>query len=136
MKGIWKDVLKFLAGAFFVTAGASWYLSWYHIAVPLPFSFLDLLRCPLTFWAFVASSISVCFDLLLLRLREKPGEMLSSIKRELRIAFSKGTQPTWVRATKWAILLGVAVVLYASDFFFYWVVGLPFVGILTHFLYR
>ena len=23
----------------FVTAGASWYLSWYHIAVPLPFSF-------------------------------------------------------------------------------------------------
>ncbi len=39
MKGIWKDVLKFLSGAFFVTAGASWYLSWYHIAVPLPFSF-------------------------------------------------------------------------------------------------
>jgi hypothetical protein len=38
MKGIWKDVLKFLSGAFFVTAGASWYLSWYHIAVPLPFS--------------------------------------------------------------------------------------------------
>jgi hypothetical protein len=24
---------------FFVTAGASWYLSWFHIAVPLPFSF-------------------------------------------------------------------------------------------------
>ena len=62
--------------------------------------------------------------------------MLSSIKRELRIAFSKRTQPTWVRATKWAILLGVAVVLYGSDFFFYWVVGLPFVGIFTHFLYR
>jgi len=39
MKGIWTDVLKFLSGAFFVTAGASWYLSWYHIAVPLPFSF-------------------------------------------------------------------------------------------------
>ena len=31
--------LKFLSGAFFVTAGASWYLSWFHIAVPLPFSF-------------------------------------------------------------------------------------------------
>jgi hypothetical protein len=39
MKGIWKDILKFLSGAFFVTAGASWYLSWCHIAVPLPFSF-------------------------------------------------------------------------------------------------
>jgi hypothetical protein len=44
MKGIWKDVLKFLSGAFFVTAGASWYLSWYHIAVPLPFSFFGFTR--------------------------------------------------------------------------------------------
>jgi hypothetical protein len=35
----WQDVCKFLAGAFFVTAGASWYLSWYRIAVPLPFPF-------------------------------------------------------------------------------------------------
>jgi len=32
-----KEVCKFLSGAFFVTAGASWYLSWYDIAVPLPF---------------------------------------------------------------------------------------------------
>ena len=32
-----KDVFKFLSGAFFVTAGASWYLAWYHISVPLPF---------------------------------------------------------------------------------------------------
>jgi len=30
-----KEVLKFLSGAFFVTAGASWYLSWYHISVPV-----------------------------------------------------------------------------------------------------
>jgi hypothetical protein len=34
MKARWRDVLKFLSGAFFVTAGASWYLSWHHIAVP------------------------------------------------------------------------------------------------------
>ncbi len=34
MKINWKDVLKFLSGAFFVTAGANWYLSWYHISVP------------------------------------------------------------------------------------------------------
>ena len=34
-KARWRDVLKFLSGAFFVTAGASWYLSWHHIAVPL-----------------------------------------------------------------------------------------------------
>ena len=34
MKINWREVLKFLSGAFFVTAGASWYLSWYHIGVP------------------------------------------------------------------------------------------------------
>jgi hypothetical protein len=28
-------VLKFLSGAFVVTAGESWYLAWYHIAVPV-----------------------------------------------------------------------------------------------------
>jgi len=33
----WKDVLKFLSGAFFVTAGASWYFWWLHVAVPFPF---------------------------------------------------------------------------------------------------
>jgi hypothetical protein len=30
----WKEICKFLSGAFFVTAGASWYLSWYRIGVP------------------------------------------------------------------------------------------------------
>ena len=34
MKAHWRDVLKFLSGAFFVTAGASWYFSWYQIEVP------------------------------------------------------------------------------------------------------
>jgi hypothetical protein len=37
MKNIWKDIFKFLSGAFFVTAGASWYFSWFHLAVPFPF---------------------------------------------------------------------------------------------------
>ncbi|MFZ1687881.1 MAG: hypothetical protein WAU70_10690 [Flavobacteriales bacterium] len=32
--GFWKESLKFLSGAFFVTAGASWYLAGYHISVP------------------------------------------------------------------------------------------------------
>ncbi len=42
MKINWKDVLKFLSGAFFVTSGASWYLSWYHISV----SFFGLTMTP------------------------------------------------------------------------------------------
>ena len=37
MKINWKEVLKFLSGAFSVTAGASWYFYWFKVAVPFPF---------------------------------------------------------------------------------------------------
>jgi hypothetical protein len=37
MKINWKDIFKFLSGAFFVTAGASWYFWWVNVAVPFPF---------------------------------------------------------------------------------------------------
>jgi hypothetical protein len=30
----WKEIFKFLSGAFFVTAGASWYFAWYKIDLP------------------------------------------------------------------------------------------------------
>ena len=33
-----KDILKFLSGAFFVTAGASWYFYFIHLSIP----FFDL----------------------------------------------------------------------------------------------
>jgi hypothetical protein len=32
--GFWKEVCKFLSGAFFVTAGASWYFAWCNVTVP------------------------------------------------------------------------------------------------------
>jgi hypothetical protein len=31
----WKEICKFLSGAFFVTAGASWYFAYYKIDVPI-----------------------------------------------------------------------------------------------------
>jgi hypothetical protein len=34
MKLNWKEILKFLSGAFFVTAGASWYFAFYQVSVP------------------------------------------------------------------------------------------------------
>jgi len=37
MRTKWKEISKFLAGAFFVTAGASWYFWWQHVSVPFPF---------------------------------------------------------------------------------------------------
>jgi hypothetical protein len=30
----WKEACKFLSGAFFVTAGASWYFAWYKVDLP------------------------------------------------------------------------------------------------------
>ena len=37
MQNVWREMFKFLSGAFFVIAGASWYFSWLHVAVPFPF---------------------------------------------------------------------------------------------------
>ena len=30
----WREIFKFLSGAFFVTAGASWYFAWYKVDLP------------------------------------------------------------------------------------------------------
>jgi hypothetical protein len=60
----WKEVCKFLSGAFFVTAGASWYFSWLGMSVPFPFfgisamtpdflffrGFIHLALCVITFY--------------------------------------------------------------------------------------
>ena len=35
MKTNWKEVCKFLSGAFFVSSGVSWYLAYNHIATPI-----------------------------------------------------------------------------------------------------
>jgi hypothetical protein len=35
MKIQWKEIAKFLSGAFFVTAGASWYFAYLKIDLPL-----------------------------------------------------------------------------------------------------
>ncbi len=38
MKVAWRDVFKFLAGAFFAASGVSGYLFWMHVALPVPFA--------------------------------------------------------------------------------------------------
>ena len=37
MRVNWRDVFKFLSGAFFVSAGTNWYFYQLHVAVPFPF---------------------------------------------------------------------------------------------------
>jgi hypothetical protein len=58
------------------------------------------------------------------------------IRRELRVMFSRRTQPIPLRVTKWVVFLAVARRLYDTRWFWAWAFGLPAVGIGAHFFYR
>ncbi len=62
--------------------------------------------------------------------------MLSTLKRELRIACSRRAQPLWFRISKWIVLLGGAFSFYGSAYFWHWLAGLSVIGIIVHFFYR
>jgi hypothetical protein len=62
--------------------------------------------------------------------------MLGTIKRELRIAFSKRGQPIWFRIVKWIVFAGLVIAFFDSPLFWYWVMGLLLLGVLGHLFYR
>jgi hypothetical protein len=61
---------------------------------------------------------------------------MNTLKRELKVAFSKHAQPLWLRLLKWTMFVGVAVLLYRTGYFWSWIAGLPALGVVVHFLYR
>jgi hypothetical protein len=62
--------------------------------------------------------------------------MQNTIKRELRIAFSKKAQPVLFRVIKWIVITGGTALLFQTSFFRYWVIGLPLLSLTIHFVYR
>ena len=58
------------------------------------------------------------------------------VRRELRVMFSRRTQPIPLRVAKWAVFLGVARGLRGTRWFRAWAFGLPAVGVVAHFFYR
>ena len=62
--------------------------------------------------------------------------MREIIKRELRVIFSRKAQPVWFRITKWVVFIGVGLVSYGTLFFCWWIVLVPAVGIIIHFVFR
>lgn len=58
------------------------------------------------------------------------------IKREFEIMFAKDTQPLWFRITKWTVLIGLAYLLHGTKWFWIWVIGLPFAGLVMHLVFR
>ena len=58
------------------------------------------------------------------------------IRRELRVMFSRRTQPIPLRIAKWVVFLAVAWRLHGTRWFRAWAFGLPAVGLGAHFVYR
>jgi hypothetical protein len=68
--------------------------------------------------------------------RDRVEPMQNTIKRELRIAFSKKAQPALFRVIKWVMIIGGTILVFRTSLFWYWVVGLPLLSLTIHFLYR
>jgi hypothetical protein len=62
--------------------------------------------------------------------------MRNTIKRELRVAFSKRAQSPLFRVIKWVVIVAGTTLVFRTSFFWYWVIGLPFLGLVIHFGYR
>ena len=60
----------------------------------------------------------------------------TAIRREFRIAFSMRAQPVWFRVVKWAVFIPATVALYPTRWFWFWIIGVPTLGTLVHFIYR
>jgi len=61
---------------------------------------------------------------------------MNPITREFRVAFSRRAQPAWLRVTKWAVLIGVAILLRPTPYFWLWVGGVPALGLVVHLFFR
>ena len=60
----------------------------------------------------------------------------TTVRRELRVAFSRRAQPVWFRIVKWTcILVGVAL-FYDQRWFWWTLAGLATAGVSVHCLYR
>ena len=59
-----------------------------------------------------------------------------AIKRELRVAFSRKSQPLWIRILKWLVAIAVSVYFWSTPFFWWWILGALALGVTVHFIWR
>jgi hypothetical protein len=59
-----------------------------------------------------------------------------SLKREVRVAFSRRAQPVWFRVLKWVIAFGISVILWRTPYFWLWIVGSLGLGLTVHVIWR
>ncbi|MEO7412950.1 MAG: hypothetical protein ABIZ81_06300 [Opitutaceae bacterium] len=61
---------------------------------------------------------------------------MNTVKREFAVALSKRAQPIWFRIAKWIVLIGVALVVWKTPYFWPCFGGMTALGLLVHFFYR
>jgi hypothetical protein len=59
-----------------------------------------------------------------------------AVRREMRVAFSRTAQPGWARVLKWTIAVAISVMLWGTAYFWWFILGLPSVGLIVHFFWR
>jgi hypothetical protein len=62
--------------------------------------------------------------------------MNETIKREVRVSFSKKAQPVWFRIVKWVVFLSVTAALWRTDYLGWWLALLTVATLILHFTWR
>jgi hypothetical protein len=60
----------------------------------------------------------------------------NSVRRELRVAFSRKAQPVWFRVVKWLLFIGISVLLWSTPYFWWWILGMSGLSLSVHLLWR
>jgi hypothetical protein len=62
--------------------------------------------------------------------------MRETLRRELRVAFSRRGQPIWFRVAKWTVFIALGIAFWRRPTFWAWVVVAFVLGMLLHLFYR
>jgi hypothetical protein len=60
----------------------------------------------------------------------------ATLKREMRVAFSRWAQPLWFRLAKWVIIVTLALLFWRHPSFWWWVLGLAALALTLHLIWR
>jgi hypothetical protein len=62
--------------------------------------------------------------------------MRETIRRELRVAFSRRAQPAWFRVVKWTIIILLMIAFWRKPVFWWGMLAALFIALSIHILYR
>jgi hypothetical protein len=62
--------------------------------------------------------------------------MVSTLKREVRVALSKKAQPVWFRLAKWVVILALVVTFWRNAYFWWGLLAALIISLLLHLFWR